>query len=57
MDQQQKKGEYVENIQFSLDNQLNFMSSTFSPLFCCLSSRGPDVRKVRKRYIVMSVKS
>ena len=53
----QKKGEYVENIKFSWVSKLNFMFSTFSPLFCCLSARVPGVRKVRKRYIVISVKS
>ena len=42
-DKQQKRGENVENIKFTLDTQLNFMFSTYSPLFCCLSTRGPDV--------------
>ena len=55
-DRQQKMGEHVENIKFSLDTQLNFMF-TFSPVFCCLSARGPDVRKDRKHYIVILVKS
>ena len=52
-----KMGEHVENIKFSLDTQLNFMFSTFSPLFCCLSTRGQDVRKVGEHYIVILVKS
>ena len=43
VDKQQKRGEHVENIKFSLDTQLNFMFSTCPPLFCCLSTRGPDV--------------
>ena len=30
---------------FSLDPQLNFMFSTYSPLFCCLSTRGSDPPK------------
>ena len=47
---QQRRGEYLENIKFSWVSKLNFMFYTFSPLFCCLSPRGPDVRKVRKRY-------
>jgi hypothetical protein len=42
-DKQQKKGEHVENIKNSLDTQLNFIFSTCSPVFCCLSLRGPDV--------------
>ena len=40
---QQKMGENVENIKFSLDTQLNFMFSTCSPVFCCLSARGLEV--------------
>ena len=47
VDKQQKRGEYVENIKFSSVPKLNFMFSTF----CCLSPKGRDVRKVRKRYI------
>ena len=43
MDKQQKTGEHVENIKFSLDTQLNFMFSTCSPVFCCLSARGLEV--------------
>ena len=43
MDKQQKTGENVENIKFSLDTQLNFMFSTCSPVFCCLSARGLEV--------------
>ena len=42
-DKQQKMGEHVENIKSSLDTLLNFMFSTFSPVFCCLSTRGPDI--------------
>ena len=42
-DKQQKTGENVENIKFSLDTQLNFMFSTFSPVFCCLSARRLEV--------------
>ena len=34
---------HVENIKVSLDTQVNFMFSTCSPGFCCLSTRGPDV--------------
>ena len=41
-DKQQKRGENVENINFSLDTQINCMFSTFSHIFCNLSSRGPD---------------
>ena len=33
MDKQQKMGEHVENIKFRLDTQLDFMLSTFSPVF------------------------
>jgi hypothetical protein len=40
---QKKKGENVENIKFSLDTHLNFMFSTCSPVFCCLSARGLEV--------------
>ena len=43
MDKQQKTGEHVENIKFCLDTQLNFMFSTYSPVFYCLSARGLDV--------------
>ena len=43
MDKQQKMGEHVENIKFSLDTQLNFMFSTCSPVFCCLNARGLEV--------------
>ena len=43
MDKQQKMGENVENIKFGLDTQLNFMLSTCSPIFCCLSARGLEV--------------
>jgi hypothetical protein len=43
VNKQQKRGEYVENIKFSLDTQLNFILSTFSPVFCCLSTRRPEV--------------
>ena len=32
------------------------MFFTFSPLFCCSSTRGPDVRKVGKHYIPILVK-
>jgi hypothetical protein len=56
-DKQQKMGENVENIKFSRVSKLNFMFSTFSPIFCCLSNRGPDIRKVGKHYIVILVKS
>ena len=42
-DKQQKRGENVENIKFSLVTLLNFMFSTHSPLFCCLSTRVPNV--------------
>ena len=67
-----KGGEYVENIKFRRVSKLReidfpakplyfkglkLMFSTFSTLFYCLSSRGPDVRKVKKQYIVISVKS
>jgi hypothetical protein len=57
VDKQQKKVENVENIKFSYVSKLNFMFSTCSPIFCCLSAIAPDVRKVKKRYIVISVKS
>ena len=50
-DKQQKRGENVENIKFSLDTQLNFMFSTYSPLFCCLSTRGPDVSHPSLRFL------
>ena len=43
-DKQQKRGENVENIKFSLDTQLNFMFCTCSPIFYCLSPRGLTVR-------------
>ena len=43
MDKQQKMCEDVENIRFSLDTHLNFMSYTCSPIFCCLSARGLEV--------------
>ena len=33
VDKQQKRGEHVENIQFSLDTQLNCMFSTCSTVF------------------------
>jgi hypothetical protein len=33
VDKQQKRGEHVENIKFSLDTQLIFMFSTCPPLF------------------------
>ena len=56
-DEQQKAGEHVENLKFSGVSKINFMFSTCSPIFCCLSTRGPDVRKVRKHYIVILVKS
>ena len=42
-DKQQKTVEHVENIKFSLDTQLNFMFSTCSPIFCCLSTRRLEV--------------
>ena len=51
VDKQQKTGEYVENIIVSLDTQLNFMFSTYSPLFCCLSTRGPDGSHPSLRFI------
>ena len=57
VDKQQKTGEHVENIKFSRVSKLNFMFSTFSPDFCCLSTRGPDVRKVGKHNIVILLKS
>ena len=46
-----KKGEHVENIKFSWDTQLNFMFSTCSTVFCCLSSRGPDVSQASLRFL------
>ena len=39
-DKQQKMGENVENIKFSLDTQLNFMFSTYSPFFVVYSIEG-----------------
>ena len=51
MDKQQKTGEYVENINFSLDTQLVFAACL--PVFCCLFARGPDIRKAGKRNIVI----
>ena len=36
---------------FSLDPQLNFMFSTYSPLFCCLSTRGPEVSHPSWRFL------
>ena len=33
-------GEHVENIDFCLDTQLNFMFSTCSPVFCCFVLEG-----------------
>ena len=39
-DKQQKRGENVKNIKFSLDTQLNFMFSTYSPVFGYVSTRG-----------------
>jgi hypothetical protein len=56
-DKQQKTGEYAENIKFRWVFKLNFMFSTFSSFFCCLSTRGPDVSKVRKHYIEILMKS
>ena len=50
-DKQQKGGENVENIKFSLDTQLNFMFCTYSTLFCCLSTRGPDVSHPSLRFL------
>ena len=50
-DKQQKRGENVENIKSCLDTQLNFMFSTYSPLFCCLSTRGPDVSHPSLRFL------
>ena len=50
---QQKTGENIENIKFSWVSKLNFMFSTCSPVFCCLSTRGPDVKKVGKRFLEM----
>ena len=44
-DKQQKMGDHVENIKFSLDTQLNLMFFTFPSVFCCLSARGPDVSR------------
>ena len=44
-------GENVENIKSSLDTQLNFMFSTYSPIFCCLSTRGPDVSHPSLRFL------
>ena len=38
-----KTSENVENIKFSLNTQLNFMFSTCSTTFCCLSARGLEV--------------
>ena len=48
VDKQQKTVRQVQNINFSLDSQLNFVFSTCPTVLCCLSNRGPDVRKVRK---------
>ena len=42
-DKQQKMGDHVENIKFSWISKLNFMFSTYSPVFCCLSIRGLEV--------------
>ena len=42
VDKQQKTVENVENIKNRLDNQLIFMFSRCSPIFCCLSARGLD---------------
>ena len=43
VDKQQKKVENVENIKFSYVSKLNFMFSTCSPIFCCLSAGGLEV--------------
>ena len=40
VDKQQKTGELVENIKFSLDNQLNFLFATFSLVFCFYPLKG-----------------
>ena len=46
MDKQQKTGENVENIKSSLDAQLNFMFSTFSPFFVVYPLEGQTSEKV-----------
>ena len=50
-DKKQKGDENVENKNFSLDPQLNYMFSTYSPLFCCLSTRGPDISHPSLRFL------
>ena len=56
-DKQQKRGENVENIKFSLDTQLNFMFYKGSLVFCVEITILADIGKVRKIYVVISVKS
>ena len=43
VDKQQKMVEHEENIKFILDTQLNFMFSTSSASFFCVSARGLEV--------------
>ena len=45
-DKQQKTGEHLKNIKFSLETQLNFMFFKYSPVFCCFCARGPDVSRL-----------
>ena len=54
-DKQQKRGENVESIKFSLVTQLYFMFSTYSHLFCCLSSRRPDISHPSLRFLYILV--
>ena len=42
VDKQKKPGEHIENRNL-VDTPLNFMFSTCSPVFCCLSTRGLEV--------------
>ena len=51
-DKQQKMGENVENIKFSRVSKLNFMFSTFSPIFCCLPTRCQKSQEWSKMHLV-----
>ena len=50
-------GEHVEDQKNSLDIKLNFMFYKGSPFFCVEITILADIRKVRKSYVVISVKS
>ena len=47
-----KKG--VESLKFSIYTQEIFLFSTYSPLFCCLSTRGPDISHPTLRFLYIS---